>query len=614
MKRNITINLYGQLYAIDEDAYELLRNYEDTLRMYFRRQRGGDEIVNDIEARIAELFGELKAEGVQAITIEHVQDIIRRMGNPEDIAEPDMPAVITNENDNENENGSGNGNGNDGGRQSRYDGNGNSYDKGAEGQEKKSFFEGLKGKRFFRDEQNKKLAGVLAGCANFFGGDVLLWRIGFVLLCLFWNSGFRFLYHWHEFHFGFWLFSLPVLAYILMAIIAPAASTPEERLRMAGKDVNAQNLADEVANEAVRKEKAAQEPAHESGARGCANGCLNAIALVCKFFLILLGLLLLFPFIALLIAFGVMVTSPSVMLSNMLDSDAGLLYQSHTVLFWVTGISLLVLLAVPGFCAVYALLSKRNTSTMQRLAWFFVWLIALVVLIGSVVKINEYDDRLWDEQREEARHAHIHDGKYFSNTDWRYFQDNGWVLKEAKNCGERYTSNGEYYTDDEDVRYLDAYSDSYELRYQAERREIVEPGLYRLTCVARAEGTGVCVYATSTPDVTGAAPQDTLKTVTRKVEVPDFGNEGGGIWHEARTMLGKYDGNDEYDSNERAKAEIIAKANYENGYGWSRMVVDSILVGSNGVVDYGVSTVPSFTGMDMRSKWFSACDFSLTKM
>ena len=85
MKKNITINLFGQLYNIDEDAYELLNNYEESLRHHFSKQEDGAEIFNDIEARIAELLSEQKAKGVEAISIEHVQDIIKRIGAPEEI-------------------------------------------------------------------------------------------------------------------------------------------------------------------------------------------------------------------------------------------------------------------------------------------------------------------------------------------------------------------------------------------------------------------------------------------------------------------------------------------------------------------------------------------------
>ena len=83
MKKNITINLCGRLFNIDEDAYELLRNYMDTLHNYFKGQKGGEEIADDIEQRIAELLDEMKEKGVEAINIDHIKDVINRIGQPE---------------------------------------------------------------------------------------------------------------------------------------------------------------------------------------------------------------------------------------------------------------------------------------------------------------------------------------------------------------------------------------------------------------------------------------------------------------------------------------------------------------------------------------------------
>ena len=85
MKKNITINLCGRLFAIDEDAYEMLSTYEQSLRNYFRTREGDEEIADDIEARIAELFDEVKQRGTEAITIEHVREVVHRIGRPEDL-------------------------------------------------------------------------------------------------------------------------------------------------------------------------------------------------------------------------------------------------------------------------------------------------------------------------------------------------------------------------------------------------------------------------------------------------------------------------------------------------------------------------------------------------
>lgn len=58
MKKTLTVNLGGTVFHIDEDAYRLLDNYLCNLKLHFRRQAGADEIVNDIELRISELFSE----------------------------------------------------------------------------------------------------------------------------------------------------------------------------------------------------------------------------------------------------------------------------------------------------------------------------------------------------------------------------------------------------------------------------------------------------------------------------------------------------------------------------------------------------------------------------
>ncbi|MBQ2044769.1 MAG: hypothetical protein II261_08030, partial [Bacteroidaceae bacterium] len=85
MKKNITINLSGQLYAIDEDAYQILKSYLDSMESYFLRQEGGDEIAEDIKNRVSELLWERKENGQQAVDIETVKAIIKQIGNPSEI-------------------------------------------------------------------------------------------------------------------------------------------------------------------------------------------------------------------------------------------------------------------------------------------------------------------------------------------------------------------------------------------------------------------------------------------------------------------------------------------------------------------------------------------------
>lgn len=192
MKKNITINLFGSLYCIDEDAYELLKKYEENMRSYFMRQEGGEEIADDIEHRVAELFNEMKTNGVEAVTIEHVEDIIRRIGNPEDLEGESVEA---------------------------------SQETVAETEAM-----GIKKRKLFRGSDDVLLGGVMSGLSCYFGGaDPLPWRIGMVLLTVF-SSGFF------------------AIAYLVLWAFLPQARTPEDRLRMQGKIVTPENLSEEIMN------------------------------------------------------------------------------------------------------------------------------------------------------------------------------------------------------------------------------------------------------------------------------------------------------------------------------------------------------------------------------
>lgn len=93
MKKNISINLFGVLYNIDEDAYNLLDSYLQSMQRYFSRQAGGAEIADDIEHRVAELLWKRREAGMAAVDIEVVKDIIKTIGNPEEIADDGTSAA-----------------------------------------------------------------------------------------------------------------------------------------------------------------------------------------------------------------------------------------------------------------------------------------------------------------------------------------------------------------------------------------------------------------------------------------------------------------------------------------------------------------------------------------
>src|SRR6478735_2965723 len=84
MKKVININFQGRVIPIEETAFEILKQYIESLRRYFANEEGRDEIVNDIESRIAELFSETLKKGATCITDADVQAVMASMGRPED--------------------------------------------------------------------------------------------------------------------------------------------------------------------------------------------------------------------------------------------------------------------------------------------------------------------------------------------------------------------------------------------------------------------------------------------------------------------------------------------------------------------------------------------------
>jgi hypothetical protein len=89
MKKIININLSGRVIPIEDSAYEKLQAYIESLRRYFANEEGRDEIINDIEARLAELMSEKIRLGSSAITDADVNEMIASMGTIEDFEAAD---------------------------------------------------------------------------------------------------------------------------------------------------------------------------------------------------------------------------------------------------------------------------------------------------------------------------------------------------------------------------------------------------------------------------------------------------------------------------------------------------------------------------------------------
>ncbi len=153
MKKIININLSGRVIPIEDSAYESLQRYIESLRRYFANEEGRDEIINDIESRIAELMNDKVRKGAAAVTDADIEEIINSMGRVEDFEKTDAEE-----------------------KASATSGQASGTYSQTQSETKRS-----KG-RLYRDGSDKFLGGVCAGIANYMNVDPAITRLLFAII------------------------------------------------------------------------------------------------------------------------------------------------------------------------------------------------------------------------------------------------------------------------------------------------------------------------------------------------------------------------------------------------------------------------------------------------
>ncbi|MBB1150176.1 MULTISPECIES: PspC domain-containing protein [unclassified Myroides] len=180
MNRTLTINIGGLVFHIEEQAFQQLDQYIKAIRRSIAIEEQ-EEVVQDIELRIAEIFNSKITTTKQVITSEDVEEVIRIMGRPEDYSLDD-------------------------------DGSAQHYTEQTYYREKK----------LFRDTDSRILGGVLSGLAHYFKIDTVWVRLIFLFLVFFYGTG--------------------ILLYFVLWIIIPSAKTTSEKLDMMGEPVNIETI------------------------------------------------------------------------------------------------------------------------------------------------------------------------------------------------------------------------------------------------------------------------------------------------------------------------------------------------------------------------------------
>ncbi len=173
MKKTISINISGVIFHIEEDGYDKLRSYLTTVQQYFSTYEDSQEIVTDIENRIAEkLLAKLKAADKQAISLEDVNELTAAMGTVADFEAVEEEEVLVTSGGRHSATGEGPGTKN------------RAYQNPAGTPPPFSATAPLEPRRLVRDLRRKTLGGVCAGLAHYFNMDVVWVRLIFLVLFL----------------------------------------------------------------------------------------------------------------------------------------------------------------------------------------------------------------------------------------------------------------------------------------------------------------------------------------------------------------------------------------------------------------------------------------------
>ena len=346
MNKTVNINLAGVFFHIDEDAYAKLQHYLEAIKNSLTNTQGQEEIIRDIEARIAELFSEKIQDKRQVISIREVEEIIAVMGQPED------------------------------------------YMLDEEIFEDEPVYTRSKGKRLYRDTEHSVLGGVSSGLGHYLGIDALWLRILWILLTFFSGGGF-------------------ILIYIALWIFIPEAKTTADKLAMRGEPVTISNIEkkiregfDDVSGKMKDIDYEKYGYKAKNGASSAATAIGDAVMFILNLFVKFIGILLLLiagtTLIGLFIGlftvgtFGI-IDAPWTDYVDLVGPGAESIWIISALAFFAVGIPFFFLFILGLKILVKKLHSIGRTSKLVLLA---VWILSVLGLVFFGIK--QASERAYD--------------------------------------------------------------------------------------------------------------------------------------------------------------------------------------------------------------------------
>lgn len=340
MKKSIKINLAGLVFHIDEDAYQKLKEYLNAITEQFKHLEEGDEIINDIESRIAEIFQDKVNDNKEVITIEDVEQMITVMGKPEEYL------------------------------------NGEDF---TEEKDKKRTYTRRSAKRLYRDPNDAVLGGVCGGLGAYFGIDPLWFRLLFIFLTLGYLSG--------------------VLIYLIMWIVVPKATTHTQKLEMRGQNITIKNIEKSVKDEYdnvkdnlknVKKSKGYNRT--KSAIHDVADLIGGVLLAILKVILIIIGVSFILAGFAILISFvGVFFFKHTFFIPTLFDTE--IFYFPDFLQMWVDPanvplimVALVLTICIPLLALIYGgiklIFRFKANDRIVGLTAFILWFLSAITLLA----------------------------------------------------------------------------------------------------------------------------------------------------------------------------------------------------------------------------------------
>jgi len=337
MNKTVNINLANILFHIDEDAYNKMRRYLESVKRSFANTPGSDEIIADIEARVAELFYEKLENERQVITEKEVDAVIAIMGQPEDyMVDEDI-----------------------------FEDEPKSSRSSAE----------TRSKKFYRDTEQKYVAGVSSGLGHYFNIDPLWIRLLWIVLTIGSSGGF-------------------ILIYGLLWILIPEAATTSQKLDMRGEAVNISNIERKVKegfDDVADKVKNADYSKVKSSGKTFFDTVGDVIMFLFKVFGKFIGIILIITGASVIIGLFIGMLTMGTLDWISLPGLNGFLDNITATPIWVLSLLTFFAVGIPFFFLLYLGLKilVNNLKSIGNIAKFSLlglWLISIIALIVMGVR------------------------------------------------------------------------------------------------------------------------------------------------------------------------------------------------------------------------------------